>query len=345
MNRGLSNTTAYQRPYGIVKGVCISRLPITPIPIRRYSVPRPSAVFPPPPPSKLLWTTKKATVLQPKTPLEYISCPCPDSHQPSPLVLRCQAAEPHVMVMPKNFTPPPPEEPIDWKLMWKLNKLSRPRPPKNKCVHFEWVYNAVGEYEAFTVPITRDENGPLEHHYMKVFPEMIMKVKSDSMKRLTDMIQGLLELAIDSFVIKKLLDDVEKYKVTKDEDPVNVFDTICRYTYVAATSRIDDASVLYKILVIIKQDVVNLRTQLGMKKAERQWFVMLNNLVCVIHDNAMNKIAAEIEHMEMQLLTVRNNIRDAGDEEEGVLWKEFAELKSSRNDLIVKKKKLLTVLL
>jgi hypothetical protein len=159
------------------------------------------------------------------------------------------------------------------------------------------------------------------------------------------MIQGLLELAIDSFVIKKLLDDVEKYKVTKDEDPVNVFDTICRYTYVAATSRIDDASVLYKILVIIKQDVVNLRTQLGMKNTERQWFVMLNNLVCVIHDNAMNKITAEIEHMEMQLLTVRNNIRDAGDEEEGVLWKEFAELKSSRNDLIVKKKKLLTVLL
>ena len=217
------------------------------------------------------------------------------------------------MVIPKNFTPPPPDEPIDWKLMWKLNKLSRPRPPKNKCTHFEWVYNALGGYEAFTVPITRDKNGPLEHHYMNVFPEMIEKVKYRYTKKIQDMIENLIILAVDRLVIKKLLDDVEKYKVTKDEDPVNVFDILWQ--------------------------------QSGMKKAERQWFVMLNNLVCVIHDNAMNKITAGIEHMEMQLLTLRNNIRDAGDEEEGGLWKEFAELKSSRNDLILKKKKLLTVLL
>lgn len=249
------------------------------------------------------------------------------------------------MVIPKNFTPPPPDEPIDWKLMWKLNKLSRPRPPKNKCTHFEWVYNALGGYEAFTVPITRDKNGPLEHHYMNVFPEMIEKVKYRYTKKIQDMIENLIILAVDRLVIKKLLDDVEKYKVTKDEDPVNVFDIFCCYTYAVSRCIIDDLSAVYKVLVIIKQGLVNLWQQSGMKKVERQWFVMLNNLVCVIHDNAMNKITAGIEHMEMQLLTLRNNIRDAGDEEEGGLWKEFAELKSSRNDLILKKKKLLTVLL
>ena len=338
MNRGLSNTTKYQRPYGIVKGVIINRLMTSPPPIKNYCIPAPSA------PSSLKLVTKVIKAVT--TPLEYISCSCPDSHEPSSFALQCLAKEPHVMVIPKNFVPPPFEKPMDWKLIRKLNKLSRPQPPKNQRTHSERVYNAVGEYEAFTVPITKDKDGPLEHHYINVFPEMIEKVKYRYTKKIQDMIENLIILAVDRLVIKKLLDDVEKYKVTKDEDPVNVFDIFCCYTYAVSRCIIDDLSAVYKVLVIIKQGIVNLWQQSGMKKSERQWFLMLNNLSCMTHDNAMNKIAAEIEHVEMKLVSVRNNIRDAGDEEEcGLLWKQFAELKSIRNDLNQKKKKLLTVLL
>lgn len=332
MNRGLSNnnnTTLHKRPYGIMKCVCTSRLPIL--------LPRPSAVYPPPPPKKTI------VFQQPMTPLEYISCPCPDSHQPSASVLQCQEKEHHVMVMPKNFIPPPPEEPIDWKFIWNLNKRTRPQPPKNQSTRFEWVKNAVGVNEAFAVPITKDKNGPLVHHYMNVFVEMILKVKNKCMKRLTVMIQGLIELAVNHFDIKKVLDDVNKYQVVKDEEPVNVFDTICRYSYVVANSPVDDESVVYKVLIIIKQDVVNLQTHLGVKKSERQWFLMLNDLTRLILDNEVDKITIEMQYMDKKLSFVRDNIQNAGDE--SGLWKEFAELKSTRNDLNQKKKKLLTVLI
>lgn len=315
--------------------------------MRRYSASNPPAGYTPLPTPKFV-LPKKVTVIQPMKPLEYISCPCPDSHKPSSLILRCREKEPHVMVMPKNFSPPPPEEPIDWKLIWKLNKLTRPQPPKNDVLVFQEVImrikNDDGTYREFedliAYPLTKIDNRPLNHHFMFVFKEMVMKINVKTVELLTSMIQGLIEVAVDMMVVTKLLDDVKTYEVVPATEPVNLYDTFCRYTYLAETTTVDDESILYKIFVIIKQDVINFWIQLGCIGADTKWLSLMKNLTRVIRDSAVQKITIETEALNTQLTLARHKIGDEGTVD---MWKEFAELKSSRNHLIRKKNYLIAL--
>ena len=156
------------------------------------------------------------------------------------------------------------------------------------------------------------------------------------------MIQGVIEVAVDMMVVTKLLDDVETYEVVAVAEPVNVFDTICRYTYLAEASNVDDESILYKTLVIIKQDVINFWKQLGCENAETKWLSLMSNLTRLIRDSVVKKLNAQIKALNPQLTYMRNNINGTN-EEICDQWNEFVRVKNVRNDLIRKKKKLMAL--
>jgi hypothetical protein len=120
-----------------------------------------------------------------------------------------------------------------------------------------------------------------------------------------------------------------------------LFDTLCAFTNLAAKTAFDDESIMYKVLVLIKQDVVNFWDQLGCEYSGTRWLALMYDLRRALVKNGLEKINREIDSTIKEANNAYDSIQNAEGMEACDCWNEYIRLNRLRKDVLVPKKKYL----
>lgn len=292
MNRGLTTTAKYQKPFGFVRPAALNRLYGLK---HRSSLPLvPPPVLPPPPPVKSIIPQKTRQ----------------DPHQVSfddaKVISYSLGNKSHrfgyfpwmvIENSENDFVQP------DWDRIKKLNDLStKPKPPKNAVLISEWINGEQYQYPWTYILSACGKKRPVNHQFMFVFKELLLKTRVDAVERISLMLKGILELALDKQYVRELLAAVETHIVCIDLERYNLYDTICDYTYMLENE--DNDAVEERTLFIIKTGLMNYWLHSGDRDCMERWDFM-------IHGMLQKLIQIKVEEISNGAEDLRKEMREA----------------------------------
>lgn len=299
MNRGLSTSGKYQKPFGCIPRVhCQRRIYMPTATLLPSKVFVPSSPLPPSPPHEVLQEVKRkhyhSKVIIKATQwdvLEYYDVALKTQDRTKFCLL---AAEKEVR---SNEAIPF----VDWDFIRELHKLPERQPgptpiskSKYKCLkncmtEVQWVQNGLGDFDWYEVPLTKwpkYHGEAVDHQFFYVFQELIKHVERESCNKIMAILNSLLQIAFR--VIKPLLEAINNYQVKEVSEPIYLFDTVISCQKVLDDYLIHnlvmDEKMFLQIICTIKQDIITFWRQQDKRRTDtlQRWDTFINGIVHMI---------------------------------------------------------------
>ena len=298
MNRGLSTSGKYQKPFGCIPRVhCQRRIYMPTATLLPSKVFVPSSPLPPSPPHEVLQEVKRkhyhSKVIIKATQwdvLEYDVAFKTEERTKFCLL----AADKEVR---SNEAIPF----VDWDFIRELHKLPERLPgptpiskSKYKCLkncmtEVQWVQNGLGDFDWYEVPLTKwpkYHGEAVDHQFFYVFQELIKHVERESCNKIMAILNSLLQIAFR--VIKPLLEAINNYQVKEVSEPIYLFDTVISCQKVLDDyliyNLVMDEKMFLQIICTIKQDIITFWRQQDRRRTDtlQRWDTFINGIVHMI---------------------------------------------------------------
>lgn len=327
MNKVLSTSTIYRRPFPILLPVIRTNVPCF-FSKPNKPLPQTPPTTPPPPPLFNFKTNKTNYYKNSNTPEIKTSIPCSLTHLKLQKPCLCPR---NIAVLSSNAHQEqltPPQQP-DWELIRTINKLPKhPRPPTNACVAFEWINGTPHPYI-----ISKINGVPLNHQFKFVFQQMLRKSRLNAILNIQTKINAIIQVAIEKDYIIPLIHAAKLAPVTFVPNIINPWDVVYDAENCLQNSSSKKDNPEFLALIIIKQGIMNYWLQLGSNDVIQQWDSTINNatkiaLNMIIQDISLQASAIRDSIKETFKKTQQNNVDDAIDS-----WNTYVMLKNKLMDL------------